>query len=341
MSTISTSRCGAEQPDWYTAGDAILPHDAGATEPAMADAIPLILDVDTGVDDALAIGYALNQPDADLLMLSTLAGNTTVVNATDNSLRVLGLLGAAQIPVHQGASRPLARQHRDAGYFHGQNGLGGAELPSVASPLGPDRGPAAIIRLARQRPGEIVLVCLGPLTNLAIALNVLPELPALLRRLVVMGGSFFNRGNVTPHAEYNIWADPEAAQQVFARAFPDAVAVGLDVTHQTNLSPSHWRKASNTSDPRSCLLSAVCHQSFVTRNQTEFHLHDPLATAVALDPELVSTERGRIEVVLAGEEEGKTIWTPTEEGSWSVATTVEAERFVNRFLAAYDLHTAD
>jgi inosine-uridine nucleoside N-ribohydrolase len=303
----------------------------------VAERIPLILDVDTGVDDALAIGYALNRPDAELLMLSTLAGNTNVVNATENSLRVLGLLGASCVPVHQGASRPLARPHRDAGYFHGQNGLGGAELPSVGSEPRPERGPAAIIRLVRQRPGEIALVCLGPLTNLAIALNVLPELPDLLRRLVVMGGSFFRPGNVTPHAEYNIWADPEAAQQVFATAFPDAIVVGLDVTHQANLVPADWQRASTKSDPRSVLLSAVCNQSFAVRNQAELHLHDPLATAVALDPSLVMVERGEIDVVLSGEEEGKTNWSPSPDGSWSVATSVEAERFVNRFLTAYDL----
>src|SRR5687768_11743224 len=129
----------------------------------MVEQIPLILDVDTGVDDALAIGYAVNQEDADLLILSTLAGNTSVTNATENSLRVLGVLGKSQIPVHQGASRPLCRPHRNADYHHGQNGLGEVELPCVDVPLGPDRGPAAIIRLAKSRPGEIVLVCLGPL----------------------------------------------------------------------------------------------------------------------------------------------------------------------------------
>jgi inosine-uridine nucleoside N-ribohydrolase len=303
----------------------------------MVEQIPLILDVDTGVDDALAIGFAVNQLSADLLILSTLAGNTSVTNATENSRRVLGLLGKSQIPVHQGASRPLCRPHRNADYYHGQNGLGEAELPAVDAPLGPDRGPAAILRLAKSRPGEIVLVCLGPLTNLAIALNVLPELPSLLRRLVVMGGSFFNRGNVTPHAEFNIWADPEAAQQVFETRFPEAIAVGLDVTHQTNIAPAHWHAANERTDSLGRLLSAVCHQSFAIRNQTAFHLHDPLATAVAIDPSHVTLERGQIEVVLSGEEEGKTSWAPSARGSWSLATAVGAERFVNQFLASYDL----
>ena len=181
----------------------------------MVDATPIILDVDTGVDDALAIGLAVSRPDIDLIAVSILAGNIDVVNATENSRRVLGLIGASAIPVHQGASRPLARVHRDAAHYHGKNGLGDAQLPEVDAPLGPDRGPAAIIRLARQRPGEIVLVATGPLTNVAIALNVFPELPSLLKRFVVMGGSYRSPGNVTPHAEFNIWADPKQRNKSF------------------------------------------------------------------------------------------------------------------------------
>lgn len=303
----------------------------------MVERAPLILDVDTGVDDALAIGLAVLDPQVELLLVSTLAGNTSVTNTTENTRRVLGHLGAGNVPVRQGASRPLVRAHRDAGYYHGADGLGGAKLQAVATPLDPERGPAAIIRTARQRPGEIVLVCLGPLTNLAIALNVLPDLPVLLWRLVVMGGSFFSPGNVTPHAEYNIWADPEAARNVFETEFPDAIAVGLDVTHQTNLGLVDWELVSTRSDARSALIQAVCQQSFVERGQAEFHLHDPLTTAVALDPTLVTTERGRIDVVLSGDEEGKTIWSADDGGAWSVATAVEAERFVDRFRKSYDL----
>ena len=226
----------------------------------VADATPLILDVDTGVDDALAIGLAVSRPDIDLLAVSTLAGNIDVVNSTENSRRVLGLLGASAIPVHQGASRPLIRPHRDASHYHGTNGLGDAQLPEVEAPLGLDRGPAAIIRLAKQRPGEIVLVATGPLTNVAIALNVLPELPSLLKRFVVMGGSYRNPGNVTPHAEFNIWADPEAAQQVFATDFPDAIAVGLDVSHQTLLLKASWEESTGQSHELAQLMSAVCRR---------------------------------------------------------------------------------
>jgi inosine-uridine nucleoside N-ribohydrolase len=303
----------------------------------VADATPLILDVDTGVDDALAIGLAVSRPDVDLLAVSTLAGNIDVVNATENSRRVLGLIGASAIPVHQGASRPLARIHRNAAHYHGKNGLGDAELPKVDAPLGASRGPAAIIHLARQRPGEIVLVATGPLTNVAIALNVFPELPSLLKRFVVMGGSYRNPGNITPHAEFNIWADPEAAQQVFATDFPDAITVGLDVSHQTLLLKSSWEESLGKPHALAQLLSAVCRRSFVDRAQADFPLHDPLAAAVALDPALVATERGVIDVVTDGERDGKTVFTANPAGSWQVALGVNSGRFVSEFLASYQL----
>ena len=296
----------------------------------MAPSTPLILDVDTGVDDALAIGFAVSRPDVDLLAVTTLAGNTDVINATENSRRVLEFLRAPEVPVFQGASRPLARPHRDASHYHGANGLGDAQLPAAIVPMAPDRGPAMIIRSVRQRPGAIVLVAVGPLTNLAIALNVFPDLPTLVKRLVVMGGAYQCAGNVTPFAEFNIWADPEAAQQVFSADFPDAIAVGLDVSHQTLLTKQSWEYARDVQNPFAELLTAVCRRSFVDREQADFPLHDPLATAVALDPGLVTTRCGRIDVELTGEREGQTVFTEGAGPGWNVAFEVDSERFVTR-----------
>jgi purine nucleosidase len=303
----------------------------------VANLIPLILDVDTGIDDALAIELAVRRPNADLIAVTTLAGNTDVTNTTENSRRVLGLLNASSVPVYQGASRPLARARRDATHYHGANGVGDARLPRPSAPLVPERGPAAIIRMVRERPGEIVLVATGPLTNLAIALNVFPQLPSMLKRLVIMGGAYRRPGNSTPHAEFNILADPDAAQQVFGASFPEAIAVGLDVTCQTVLTKSSWEQASREPGPVTQLLTAVCRRSFVDLGQGDFQLHDPLTTAVALDPSLVTSERGRIDVTLDGEEEGRTVLTPSSDGSWNVALAVDAERFVTEFLASYGL----
>src|SRR5215211_5664258 len=157
---------------------------------AVTERVPVILDVDTGTDDALALAYAVMSPRIDLIAATTVAGNVDIEKTTANTLTVLDWLGAADIPVHRGASRPLVRPHRDASYFHDEGGLGGARLPASTRMVGADRGPAALIRLASQRPGELTLVALGPLTNLAIALNVEPELPQLLKSVVVMGGAY-------------------------------------------------------------------------------------------------------------------------------------------------------
>src|SRR5215212_1677322 len=190
--------------------------------------MPLILDVDTGTDDALALAYAHANPNIELVAATTVAGNIGVELATANTLAVLDFVGASSVPVHRGASHPLSRSHRDAIYFHHENGIGGAQIPASSREIGLDRGPAAMIRLARQRPGEITLVCLGPLTNLAIALNVEPGITELLAGVTLMGGAYNVPGNTTPAAEFNILVDPEAAEQVFAAPFKRLIAVGLD-----------------------------------------------------------------------------------------------------------------
>src|SRR5688500_8734291 len=152
--------------------------------------LPYILDVDTGIDGALALALAVRSPEIGLLAVSTLAGNVDVERTTDNTRRVLTWVGATGVPVHRGASRPLCKPPRHAVHVLGSNGLGNAELPEGTNPIGRDKGPAALIRMAKAQPGEITLVCVGPLTNLAIALNVEPDLPMLLRRVVIMGGAF-------------------------------------------------------------------------------------------------------------------------------------------------------
>ena len=261
----------------------------------MSAPTPLILDVDTGVDDALAIGLAVSRPDIDLLAVSTLAGNIDVANATENSSSRAGpgrRRGGARS--HVGASRPLARPHRNAAHYHGVNGIGDAVLPESNAPLGPDRrsggdhSPRPSASWRNHAGGG------GADDQLAIALNVCPDLPTYLKRFVIMGGVYRNPGNITPFAEFNIWADPEAAQQVFAANFPGAIAVGLDVSHQTSLGKEFWELATRTPAALPTLLAEVCRRSFVARGQAGFHLHDPLATAVAVDASLVTTERGEL-----------------------------------------------
>ena len=297
----------------------------------MTTRIPVILDVDTGTDDALAIAYAVQNPEIELVAVTTVAGNVDVEKTTANSLAVLDWLGATNVPVHRGASRPLVRPHRDAAQFHDEGGLGGARLGGSRREIGADRGPAAMIRLAKQRPGELTLVCVGPLTNLAIALNVEPQLTELVSGVVLMGGAFTVPGNVTPFAEFNIAVDPEAAEQVFAARFKSLTAVGLDVTKKVSLTRDDWDAANAGADlPASAsILREVGRFAFNELGVTTFSLHDPLAVAVAVDPDLVHVEEAAVVVETAGPEDGQTrIVGP---GTVRVATTVDAARALVEF----------
>jgi len=299
-----------------------------------------ILDVDTGTDDALALAYAVASPRIELVAVTTVAGNVDVAKTTANTLAVLDWLGAGDVPVHRGASRPLVRPHRDASYFHDEGGLGGAQLPTSMRSVGADRGPAALIRLARQRPGELTLVALGPLTNLAIALNVEPELTELLKSVVIMGGAYTVPGNTTPAAEFNILVDPDAADQVFSAPFPNLTAVGLDVTAQVALTRDDW-DAVNTASAltrTAGLLSEVGRSAFSKLGQDQFSLHDPLSVAAAIDPTLISVQELAISVDTVEPELGRTrIAGP---GTVKVAVSVDSERALEDFRGTVGLTTA-
>jgi purine nucleosidase len=300
-----------------------------------ADRLPLILDVDTGIDDALALALALASPDADLVAVTTVAGNVDVDQVTCNTLRVLNHLGANHVPVHRGASKPLVRELRHAGHFHGSDGLGQADIPPFDRPLGHDRGPAAVIRLALERPGELTWVCLGPLTNLAVALNVAPELPGLLRRVVVMGGAYTVGGNVTAHAEFNVFADPEAAAEVFGNRTLDLTVVGLDVTHRVVLPRVIWEAAAASDVPTAQLVAKLGPWMWRKHRKTGMYLHDPLAVAVALDPSLISCGHRSVTVGTGLANRGETL--ASRAGTVKIAETVDHERFLAEFGARLGL----
>lgn len=307
----------------------------------MTKRIPLILDVDTGIDDALAIAYAAGSPDAELVAITTLAGNIGVERTTQNTLDVLELLGRNDVPVHRGASKPLVRPHLDAAYFHDVNGLGGAILPHSDREIGADRGPAALIRLTKARPGEITLVCTGPLTNLAIALNVDPDFGLRLKNLVIMGGAFHVPGNTTPYGEFNILCDPEAAIEVLQARLPETTWIGLDVTHKTALTREVWDATTEAlraglAGPAARIASVVAERVFIERGLKGTYLHDPLAVAVALDPALVETEEVAFTVAVSEPERGQT--TVTGPGEMKVAIGVDAERFGRMFHERLMLH---
>lgn len=297
----------------------------------MTERIPIILDVDTGIDDAAAICLAVHSPNAELLSISTVAGNTIIENATRNTLDVLDILGATDVPVYRGASRPLVRELFTARYAHGNNGAGGAELAHTERGVGDLRGPASIVYHAHTRPGEVTLVCLGPLTNLAIALNVEPELPSMLKKVVIMGGAFWTPGNIKPghYAEFNLYVDPEAADQVFRANWPDISAVGLDVTHAAPVSAEVWSLIRNSNSAPAQLIQALYRSRVENPDTGQSYIHDAMAVAAALDPDLIDWEPHDIEMQTDDVHRGQSRLVPGK--TVQVAREVDALAFMQHF----------
>ena len=313
----------------------------------------LVIDVDTGIDDALALLYACAHADAKILGVSTVVGNVTLASATRNTRAVLAMIGRSDIPVWPGAATPMSTAPTDASVVHGESGLGYAALPEPKTPAASAHAVDAIIATARAHVGKLTLVATGPLTNIALAVLREPDLPRLVKRFVIMGGAFGDPGNVTPCAEFNIWHDPEAARIVF-RMFGGVgsaavVAVGLDVTRKTTFNADDIAAFARrvAGSPRGPALVRFVEDS--SRHYFElmekWHgaryltLHDPLALGVALDPTLVKTRQCTVDVETSGRiTMGATI--PDWRGQWGrlpnaeVAVEVEAERFKAMFFDA-------
>lgn len=303
---------------------------------------PMIIDVDTGVDDAIALALAVVR-EANVLGVTTVAGNVPVETATRNTLDVLSCLGRSDIPVHRGASRPLVADYQDATHVHGDNGLGGVVLERTSAVETDLPGPAFILQSARKHDGDLTLVTLGPLTNLAIALNVRPQITRQIKRVVVMGGAFFVPGNVTPASEFNAYVDPEAAHQVFNADWNDITLVGLDVTHQTVLSRDLWQRIPEGEGGTAGLVRMLMERTFTERAMSGFYLHDPLAVAVALAPDLVTGKRCRVAVdnSTLTATRGKTRAIVGSDAGPHVATEIQAVRFVHELGTALGLPVAD
>jgi purine nucleosidase len=223
-----------------------------------ADLTPILVDCDTGIDDSLALLYAVASQDCELIAVTCTAGNVDARQVAENTRAVLELAGRPDVEVALGRETPLVRALVTTPETHGLRGTGYAELPPATMPLSPRFSPDLIVEEARRRPGELTLVTLAPLTNVALAVLREPELPRLLRRLVVMGGSYRSPGNTAPTTEWNVSVDPEAARIVFeafgpgaaegpastessAAALPSArpLALGLDVTERAKMLPEH------------------------------------------------------------------------------------------------------
>jgi purine nucleosidase len=299
--------------------------------------IPLILDVDTGIDDSLAILYVCASAEAELVAVTCVGGNVDAHQVERNTRSILELANRLDVEVALGRDRPLVKPIETTPETHGPQGLGHAELPPPSRPLSERHAVDLLIEEARRRPGEITLVTLGPLTNLALALLREPALPTLLKGWALMGGAYRHPGNTAPTTEWNIHCDPEAAKIAFSAWGESAtahghglpLALGLDVTELAKILPDHVVALAHAAgsqpddtlalargeDPMQTTRSVasnpvVRYVADALRFYMEFHahydgfygafIHDALAVAAALDPSLVRTQAVTVDVELGG-----------------------------------------
>ena len=257
---------------------------------------PIILDCDPGIDDALAIAFAHGHPGIELAGITTVAGNVGLGSTTANALAVASFVGAAGTPVTAGCAVPLLRPALGAREVHGESGLGGAALPAPSYGAAPGHAIDFIVAALAAAPGEITLVATGPLTNIALALRREPRLAGWVRDFVIMGGST-GRGNVTPAAEYNIWADPEAASVVFAAGWT-VTMVGLDVTLRARATaPVRARMGELGALGAELLLPALGQYTSAPGDPP---VHDVCAVVCVAEPGLFGLVPARVEVETAG-----------------------------------------
>jgi inosine-uridine nucleoside N-ribohydrolase len=293
----------------------------------------ILLDCDPGHDDAVALLLAVSSPEVELLGVTTVSGNQTLAKTTANALRVLELAGRSDVPVAAGADRPLVRALEVADDVHGETGLDGPDLPPPTAAAIAEHAVEFLADRVRARRGGVTLVATGPLTNVALLLAVAPD--ARPERIVVMGGSV-GEGNRTPAAEFNVWADPEAARRVFESGI-DTTMVGLDVTHLAVLSPADVETLRGSGRVGRAVAELLdFFGRFHERRYPELRgapLHDPVAVAHVVDPALLQVRPARIDVDCSwGESRGRTNadWRGRRDGGEQnarIALGIDAEAF--------------
>lgn len=262
----------------------------------------LIYDCDPGHDDAVALMLAANSPELSLLGVTAVAGNQTLDNTARNACQVLQWLGREEIPVYPGCGRPMVRERVTAGDIHGKTGLDGPVFPPLRKAAEAEHAVSFLIRTLLRSGGDITVVTSGPMTNLAMALRLEPGIAEKIRRIVLMGGSYTN-GNVTPAAEFNILADPEAAHVCFTAGRPITM-IGLDVTRKVLCYPEIVERMARAGTSASRLF--VDLMGHFCRTQKEVFgweggpLHDPVTIASLLDPDLLTTKPMHVEIDHSG-----------------------------------------
>ena len=298
-------------------------------------AIKLIIDTDPGIDDAMALFYAIADPEIELIALTTVFGNVTTTQATRNALFLLETAGI-DIPVSEGLHKPRELPaYPPSSHVHGAEGFGSLLIKQPKGQVVSESAPEFLVKMARAHKGELVLCPIGPLTNIAAALDLDPEFCSNLKRIVIMGGSLRAGGNITPVAEANIYHDPHAADFLFSHG-SNITLVGLDVTNRVICSRAYFRNLAEHSP----ILGGMLNQ--MADFYIDFYekvgkfdgcgMHDPSALVNCVAPDLFVTEDHKLSVIYYGEETGKTISDPSFVGeAIKVCVGVDADAVKKRF----------
>ncbi len=296
----------------------------------------IIIDTDPGIDDAMAIHFALAEPSIELVGLTSIYGNVTTSQATRNALRLVEM-GCQRVPVAEGAYAPLAIEAKPPAHFvHGPEGFG--EIPAETPRGIPDKRAAArfLAETCAASPGEIVICAVGPLTNLAVALRDHPEITRTVKEVVIMGGSVRAPGNVSRTAEANIWNDPHAADAVLSADWPVRM-IGLDVTQPVRCSRADFAELAEAAPVIGGFLNRAAdfyfHFHVQQRGFDGCYMHDPTAVIAITNPELFTFEDAPVRVPVEGEDIGRTVADPSR-GTRPVGLGmgVDAQAVRERFL---------
>jgi purine nucleosidase len=252
----------------------------------MTDRIPLLIDTDPGVDDALALLMAFDDPRHEVVGLTIAAGNVGLEHTVSNALKLCEV-AAVDVPVYAGCAAPLLHPARDAAYVHGRDGFGDTGYPKAAKRAEGEHAALAILRLSHRHAGRLLLVALGPLTNIALALKLDPTLPSRVARFVVMGGAVTGHGNITPAAEFNVYFDPEAARIVF-EGFPRIDLADWEATMAHGFAHDEFERWMREDSAKARFYDSISKKTrewATDRRGDHWHSADALAMAYALEPD--------------------------------------------------------
>ena len=296
------------------------------------------MDCDPGHDDALALLFAHGSPDVELVAITTVAGNQTLDKTTRNARLVCTVAGITGVPIAAGADRPLLRDLVTAGQVHGESGLDGPELGEPTVPLQDGHAVDLLVELLMGAPGELTLVPIGPLTNIALAVRREPRIVDRVREVVLMGGST-ERGNETPAAEFNVFVDPEAAAIVFEAGWP-LTMLGLNLTHQAQATPAVVERIASIDTPAARLATGLLHHYGRGYPRPGFAgppVHDPCTIARLVRPETVRCVEAHVAVETRGSlTAGMTVtdFRPRADCNAQVGTQLDAGAFWDLLIEA-------